>query len=121
VCPSIKHSIYGECVFRSACVNGRLVVCQWLLEVFPTIDILSVNHCAFKVACRKGHLLLAQCLQSLKPNLYVIYYNEDGSYNDYYIRSKKEEMWEQQKYLVWLASNDSPCKNNLFYRIPEDM
>jgi hypothetical protein len=60
-------------------------------------------------------------LQSLKPHLYTIEYFEDGSYKNHYIRTFEEERWEKRKYLVWLASNECPDKNNLFYQIPEDV
>jgi hypothetical protein len=33
----------------------------------------------------------------------------------------KEINWLNKMYPVWLASNESPCKSNLFYRIPEDV
>jgi hypothetical protein len=66
-------------------------------------------------------LLVAQWLQSLKPNLYVINYNDDGSYKGYYVRSKEEARWQQRKTLVWLASDQSPNKKSLFYKIPQDV
>jgi hypothetical protein len=66
-------------------------------------------------------LLVAQWLQSLKPHLYIINYNDDGSYKGHYIRSKEEARWEQRKYLVWLASDQSPNKKSLFYKIPQDV
>ena len=87
----------------------------------PNINISTKNEEAFRHACYKGHLLVAQWLQSLKPNLYVINYNDDGSYKDYYIRSKKEVLWEQRKTLLWLASDQSPNKKSLFYKIPQDV
>ena len=119
--PDINISAKNEEVFRVACEQGYLLVAQWLLSVKPNINISGKNEEVFRVACIQGRLLVAQWLQSLKPNLYVIYYNDDGSYKDYYIRSKEEVRWEQRKYLVWLASNESPCKSNLFYKIPEDV
>jgi hypothetical protein len=33
----------------------------------------------------------------------------------------KEINWLNKMYPLWLASNESPCKSNLFYRIPEDV
>ena len=66
-----------------------------------------------------GHLEVAKWLQSLKPYLYVIHYDENGKYKDYYIRTKEEENWEKRKYLVYIASE---CKeDNLLYRLPCDV
>ena len=119
--PTIDISYRHEYVFRTACYNGHLEVCQWLLKVCPTINISAYNEDSFCVACENGRIKVAQWLQTLKPYLYVINYNNDGSYKDYYIRSKKEVLWEQRKTLLWLASNESPNKNSLFYRIPQDV
>jgi hypothetical protein len=122
--PDIEISIYGEWPFRNACLNGHLHVAQWLLEVSnQDIDISANNEEAFHLACSNGHLEVAKWLQSLKPHLYVIYYNENGEYKDYYIRTKEEANWQKRKYLVWLASNECPeeNKNNLLYKLPSDV
>ena len=92
-----------------------------MLQVKPNINISAKNDYAFRYACLNGHLLVTQWLQSIKPNLYVINYNVDGSYKDYYIRTFEEALWSKRLIPLWLASNDSPCKKNLFYRIPEDV
>jgi hypothetical protein len=57
----------------------------------------------------------------LKPYLYVIHYNEDGSCKGYYIREKEEERWKRRKLLVWLASDKSPNKQCLLYKMPQDV
>jgi hypothetical protein len=119
--PDINISANDERAFRNACLKGHLSVAQWLLSVKPDINISANYECAFMYACVYGRLLVAQWLQSLKPNLYVINYNDDGSYKGYYIRSKEEARWEHRKYLVWLASNESPNKKSLFYRMPQDV
>jgi hypothetical protein len=119
--PDINISANYEEAFRYACFKGHLLVAQWLLSVKPDINISAKNEQSFRNACFYGRLLVAQWLLELKPNLYVINYNDDGSYKDYYIRSKEEARWEQRKYLVWLASNESPNKNSLFYKIPQDV
>ena len=119
--PTINISANDEEAFRNACECGHLLVAQWLLSVKPDINISAMDDSAFINACWGGHLLVVQWLQTLKPYLYVINYNDDGSYKDYYIRSKKEVLWEQRKTLLWLASNESPNKNSLFYKIPQDV
>ena len=107
--------------FNYAGYYGHLEVCQWLLQIKPDLDISADNDLAFRNACETRHLLVAQWLQSLKPYLYVIHYNDDDSYKGYYIRSKEEERWETIKLLVWLASDQSPNKKCLLYRIPQDV
>jgi hypothetical protein len=119
--PDINISANDEKAFLNACFSGYLLLAQWLLTIKPDIDISANYEEAFRYACCRGHLLVAQWLQSLKPNLYVILYNNDGSYKGHYIRSKEEARWEQRKQLVWLASNESPNKKSLFYRIPQDV
>ena len=118
---SINISADNEYAFSFACGLGLLQVAKWLLEIKPDINISINDEEAFRNACENGRLEVCQLLQSLKPYLYVIHYGEDGSYKDYYIRSKEEERWEKRKLLVWLASDSTPCKKNLLYRIPEDV
>ena len=117
----INISAKDELAFCGTCFSGHLLVAQWLLTIKPDINISANDEEVFRNACTQGHLLVAQWLLELKPNLYVINYNNDGSYKDYYIRSKEEARWEQRKYLVWLASDQSPNKKSLFYKIPQDI
>ena len=125
--PNINISAKNERVFRTACYNRYLNIAQWLLHVSKEreqdINISAVDHCAFRFACMDGHLHgylhVAQWLQSLNPYLYVINYDENGKYKDYYIRSKEEANWEKRKYLLYIASD---CKeDNLLYRLPYDV
>ena len=116
-----------ESAFRTACGIGHLELAQWLLQVCPTINISADNDKAFREACNFGYLTgrleVAQWLHSLKPYLYVIEYDENGKYKDYYIRTKEEANWEKRKYLVWLASDKCPEENktNLLYKLPSDV
>jgi hypothetical protein len=136
VCPTINISANNEEAFLGACRFGsytrRLEVAQWLLQVCPTINISANNDEAFREACcsvgyplvhLSGQLEMAQWLQSLKPYLYLIHYDENGKYKDYYIRTKEEANWERRKYSVWLASNHCPEENkaNLLYKLPSDV
>jgi ankyrin repeat protein len=121
VCPTINISIDNESAFRHACYNGHLLVAQWLLNVKPDINISVNNNEVFICAAKNKNLNIMKWLASLKPHLYIINYWKNGGYKSYDINSKEEERWSQRKQLVWLASNDSPCKSNIFYRIPEDV
>jgi hypothetical protein len=119
----INISAKAEEAFCLACLRGHLEVCQWLLEVSKergqNINISVGGEYPFRHSCNKGHLHVAQWLQSLKPYLYVINYDEDGKYKDYYIRSKEEANWEKRKYLLYIATD---CKeDNLLYRLPCDV
>lgn len=119
--PYIDISFQKESAFSSSCSLGHLDIAKWLLQVKPNIDISVLNEFAFCYSCINGHLNVAKWLQTLKPYLYVINYNEDGSYKDYYIRSKEEERWQKRKYLIWLASDNSPNKKSILYKIPPDV
>ena len=119
--PNIDISANNEKAFRWTCFKGHLEVCQWLLSVKPNIDISANNEDAFRWACFRGQLEVAQWLQSVKPYLYVIRYDKNGRYKSYSIRSKEEARWQQRKYLVWLASNQSPNKESILYKIPQDV
>ena len=44
----------------------------------------------FRNVYYRGHLHVAQWLLSVNPYLYVINYDEDGSYKSYRIRTKEE-------------------------------
>jgi hypothetical protein len=98
-----------------------LLVAQWLLNVKPDINISVNNNEVFICAAKNKNLNIMKWLASLKPHLYIINYWKNGGYKSYDINSKEEERWSQRKQLVWLASNDSPCKSNIFYRIPQDV
>lgn len=149
--PNINISASEDSAFSYACMNGHLETAQWLLTVKPDINIAASKNWAFRYACVYGHLevckwlyslkvdiayndnwafryalsskqyIIGDWFQSLKPYLYVINYGEDGTYKNYLIRSLEEERWEKRKLLVWLASDSTPCKKNLLYRIPEDV
>ena len=119
--PDINISVQNESSFRWACAYGRLEIAKWLLEMRPQINISVCDEEAFKLACLYGHLKVAEWLQILKPYLYTINYNADGTYQDYYIRSKKEARWQQTKYLIWLSSPHSPNVNSVFYKLPCDI
>lgn len=110
-----------ESAFRWACSSGHLNVVQWLFQLKPTINICAEGHFAFKQACIRVRLNVAEWLKSLKPNLYVINYNENGTYKGYYIRTKEEEKWQCKKYMVWLRCNDSPNKTSIVYKLPTDV
>jgi aerobic-type carbon monoxide dehydrogenase small subunit (CoxS/CutS family) len=110
-----------ECEFCDACTNGHLAVARWLLEINPNMNISAFNDWSFRLSRQNDYLLVAEWLQSLNPYLYVINYNEDGSCKGHYIRSKEEERWERKKLLVWLASDKSPNKKCILYKIPEDV
>ena len=149
--PNINISAEDESAFCVACMNGYLEVCQWLLNVKPDINIAAQKTWAFRYACVHGHLevckwlhslnidiayhdnwafkyalsskqyIIGDWFQSINPYLYVMNYGEDGSYKGYQIRTREEVLWLKRLYPLWLASNETPCKNNLFYRIPEDV
>ena len=121
--PDINISAKNEEAFRWACFYDYLAVAQWLFQVSKergkTINISAEDEYAFRWSCINGHLAVAQWLQSLKPYLYVINYDENGEYQNCYIRCKKEANWEKRKYLLYIASD---CKeDNLLYRLPCDV
>jgi ankyrin repeat protein len=120
--PNINISAETEYAFRWACSQGHLEIAQWLLSVNPNINISARDEWAFRSACEHKHLDVAQWLQTLKPYLYVINYNENKSYKSYHIRTKEEEQRLIQKmYASWLASDNSPNKNNIIYQLPLDI
>ena len=110
-----------ELQFIEFCKNGNLSEAQKTYLNNPYIDISAKNEYAFRWACENGHLKVCQWLQSLKPYLYVIHYYKNGGYESYSIRSKEEAKWQQRKYLVWLASNESPNKESILYKVPQDV
>ena len=117
--PDINISAQKTWAFRYACVHGHLEVCKWLHSL--KIDIAYHDNWAFKYALSSKQYIIGDWFQSVNPYLYVMNYGEDGKYKGYQIRTREEERWEKRKLLVWLASDQSPCKNNLLYRIPPDV
>lgn len=111
-------------VFYTACFAGQLEIAKWLLEL-NLENISNEYKDSFCAACYNGHLDIAKWLQSLVPSLFVIYYNNDGSYKNFYIRNEEEQtkyiLWEKRKIPLWLASRNSPNKKSLIYKIPTDI
>jgi len=113
-------------LFKQVCQKGQKEVAQWLYSIFDNIDLLFQDGMSFQVACwdadvSQSHLELAQWLEQLNPYLFEIYYNEEGLFSHYKIDLDREKKWRQRRYALWLASDDSPKKDDLLYRIPEDV
>ena len=94
---------------------------KWLLQIKPSINISEDNDYTFCRACANGKLEIAVWLQTLKPYLYKINYDINGKYVSYYVRTKEEARWQQTKYLVWLSSLQSPNKQSIIYKLPNDV
>jgi hypothetical protein len=126
-----------EKAFVWACKNGHLEIAQWIYQVNPSINISAYENQAFRECCDKAsylydniyddnakckYLKVAQWFQMLRPYLYKLYYDENGEWEEcWHIASKEEARWEEKKYAVWLASNKSPNKDSILYKIPQDL
>jgi hypothetical protein len=129
-CDNFKISHYAR-AFWLSCKNGHLHVCQWLLQVTKEkgkeFDISYDDNAAIGYACLENRIDVVKWLQSLRPYSYVVKYNKMGKITGYEVRSKaeqkREQNWQQRKYLAWLASNHCPEQNkgNMLYRLPSDV
>lgn len=113
-------------LFRYVCEKGHLEVAKWLYEIFDDIDLLFFNGECFKYACTHANasrkfLEMAEWLASLNPYLFEITYDNYGKVFKSQTHYKKEMKWRQRRYPLWLASDESPNKRCLLYRIPEDV
>ena len=118
--PDIDITAFDNMAFRATCY-----ICGSSHYKHANIDDSMTTHyymhnMYFYYKRYKKYLEIAQWLESLKPNLYKIIYDDDGSYKDYLI-DYKEILWQKRKYPVWLASDQTPFKNNLFYKMPQDV
>ena len=120
---------YITCInsFMRACFDGKLELAKWLLDFTPTLDITGNNHCIFRRVMHEvssfnstGQIEVAKWLQSLYPEFYEIYPDKRYGYS-YTIRTNKEAYWYKIKYAVWLTSNQSPNKESIMYKIPQDV
>ena len=116
--------------FNNACFSGQLKIAQMLYAKFPkdikigteNFDILigclikEIDYSLSQNICCKSEISVVRWIQSLCPHLYVI--NDSGKF---YIRREEENRWQSRKYACWLASNNSPNKDSVFYKIPEDV
>jgi hypothetical protein len=116
--------------FNAACIYGQLKIAQMLYAKFPndikigkkdfdytfTRICTTIDYNLLPDVRYKTDLSVAKWIQSLCPHLYVI--NDSG---EYYIRREAEKRWQSRKYACWLASNNSPNKDSVFYKIPEDV
>ena len=128
--PNVLYTLetkYGiNRLFLKVCQYGHIEVAQWLYSVFDNIDLLHEKGVAFQTSCWKAdvsqsHLELAQWLEQLNPYLFEIIYDEQGMISDHKIHLDREKRWQERKYALWLSSNETPKKDNLLYRIPEDV
>ena len=58
--------------FIHTCLQGRLSISKWLLQIKPNINIASDKSHAFRGACYNGHLEVAQWLYSLNSTIDII-------------------------------------------------
>ena len=107
--------------FSDACFYGHLEIAQWILLLKPNIRIIMIDHSIFRRVIANKQIPVAKWLQTLHPEFYDIYYNPDGTYDNFSIRTPEEAYWYNIKYAVWLSSNLSPNKNCILYKIPTDL
>ena len=121
---AFKHmSINQNFAFYSACQNGQLSAAQTIYQINPSIDISADDEYAFRRACLKGNKQVAQWFVSIRPYHYEITMLKNGKWN-WRIRTKKEAKearWQNIKYAVWAASDASPNRNSLLYKLPFDV
>ena len=103
-----------------ACYYGHLEVAQWLLEIKPDIDISARDDIAFCFACHYGHLKVATWLQDLRPWLYKIIIKQNDDLIPH-INTLEDQQFYKRKYVVWLSSSNTPNKNCIFYKLPQDV
>lgn len=108
-----------EMLFRDVCHYGVLEVAKWLLEIKPDMDICFEDNAPFRLALEVGNMDIAKWLQQIRPYLYVINYDINGKYKNYYIRNKEEENFERRKYALFLSTNKED--KNILYEMPIDV
>lgn len=108
----IDYAILYYCV-----ENEHLQILQWILEIKPEINI-SVDNAIFNIVYNCKNDEIAKWLITQNPDININH--GDESY-EYFIKIKKDIKWEKQKYALLLASDLSPNKNNILYRIPQDL
>lgn len=66
--PSVVNVETSRVAFKDSCLNGQLLLAEWLLSEVPTID----NHdIAFVQSCRYGHVHVAEWLLKVKPTMHL--------------------------------------------------
>ena len=81
-----------------ACCKGHLDTAQWLLTVYPAIDVRARGDSAFKEACFLGHLHVAEWLLTRAPD---IKYTSHQVLFEWLVKHEKWSMLE------WLFSHVS--------------
>ncbi len=117
--PTIVNSAEYDNAFIHACRNGHLDVAKLLYQSKPTIDLSAKNDSAFQYSCCYGQLAVAKWLVELRPWLYKII-EEDGEYSPY-VFTPEEQRFYRRKYVVWLASQNSPNKDSILYKLPSEL
>jgi hypothetical protein len=77
-------SFFNDVLFPRVCEWNLFDTAKWLLQVFPSIDILSSDGKAFRMACARGNVELAQWLQGFHPFQFMLklaFVNDEGSAN----------------------------------------
>ena len=125
--PNLKNADNFTFIFRTACTWNWHQKCElkkWLISIKPDIDIEALDVFVKIANVNINYVELAKYIQSLRPCRYVSTERENGKI--YFVvrtdeEEKKEYLWNNRKYPVWIASNNSPNKNNLLYRLPNDL
>lgn len=131
VFPKMNNYMRLDLVFTPSCLYGHLHVAKWLLETKPDINVNAcIGNYTFGRICNDKQLVdVSLWLQSLKPWYYKIdfkySYDEDG--NEVLIMEGRVRTEEEQKryversYALWVASPNSPNKQNILYKLPSEI
>ena len=110
-----------NCVFKRTCHNAKLKTAKWLLRENPSIDVSKIFDDLYPWICLQRCLPIAKFMTHTMPFVYSLSLTDEGKFKSLKQRAKENVRWGFRKYPLWLASNHSPNKMCMFYRLPEDV
>lgn len=120
----IDYYIEIQKVLEYAIETDKVIIVKFIFETMPEfleLDNLHICLICNSVSCIKWILAAYQFEKKTIERL-IEYGEERDNYPTEVLELlKKELVWTEKKYPLWLASDLTPCKNNLLYRIPEDV
>lgn len=108
----VSNSII-EYVFCCACYNGKLDIVQFILNIYPSINVSSKNEYAFRVALIKNHIDICKWLLQFnsKINLDVIRGIINEKFWEFCIEGNKENA----EWLFCIYPGIKKCINHCLY------
>jgi hypothetical protein len=113
-------------IFGIACLRCQQDIIDYLMQNHPNIDYSYQLNMSLELYIQYENIEVLQFVittynQFINKSMIIYYSQHRLTSPEIKQILNKQINWINKMYPLWLASNESPCKGNLFYKIPEDV